>query len=146
RHAENVPGAAWNRLERMLEYVAAYTKPDGQAPLIGDADDGRVQKLGLQAINDHRYLLAIGAERFSRADFKRTAARFWPEAFWLRGPAASDRFAAMPAPGVKVSRAFPEGGVFVLHTPDAHLVVDCGEVGMNGRGGHGHNDILSFEL
>jgi len=146
RHGESVPEAAWRRLERMLEYVAAYTKPDGHAPLIGDADDGRVQKLGLQPINDHRYLLAVGAERFSRTDFKQTAARFWPEAFWLRGPAASDRFAATPAAAGTVSRAFPDGSVFVLQAPDSHLVVDCGEVGMNGRGGHGHNDILSFEL
>jgi uncharacterized heparinase superfamily protein len=27
-----------------------------------------------------------------------------------------------------------------------HLIVDCAEVGMRGRGGHGHNDVLSFEL
>lgn len=146
RHGESVPDAAWARLERMLEYVAAYTKPNGHAPLIGDADDGRVQKLGLQAINDHRYLVAIGAERFSRPDFKRTATRFWPEAFWLRGPAALDRFAVMPETAATASRAFPDGGVFVLQAPDSHLVIDCGEVGMNGRGGHGHNDILSFEL
>jgi uncharacterized heparinase superfamily protein len=26
------------------------------------------------------------------------------------------------------------------------VIVDCGEVGMHGRGGHGHNDILSFEI
>jgi uncharacterized heparinase superfamily protein len=34
----------------------------------------------------------------------------------------------------------------VLRSLDAHLVIDCAEVGMNGRGGHGHNDVLSFEL
>src|SRR6185369_15157982 len=34
----------------------------------------------------------------------------------------------------------------VLRSRDAHVVVDCGEVGFGGRGGHGHNDILSFEL
>jgi uncharacterized heparinase superfamily protein len=50
---------------------------------------------------------------------------------------------ADPAPG---STAFPDGGFYVLRTPDAHLIVDCGDVGMRGRGGHGHNDILSFEL
>jgi uncharacterized heparinase superfamily protein len=146
RHGDRVPADAWARVERMLEYVAAYTKPNGQAPLIGDADDGRVQKLGPSPINDHRYLLAIGAERFERADFKHSAGRFWPDAFWLRGPEALERFAALPAHADDASRAFPEGGVFVLRGASAHMVVDCGEVGMNGRGGHGHNDILSFEL
>ncbi len=58
RHGEPLPAAWVDRLERMLEFVEAYTKPDGTIPLVGDADDGRVQKLGLQDINDHRYLLA----------------------------------------------------------------------------------------
>ena len=42
-------------------------------------------------------------------------------------------------------RAFPEGGVYVLAAGDDHVVVDCGPVGLAGRGGHGHNDCLSFE-
>ncbi len=63
------------RLERMLEFVEAYTKPDGTVPLVGDADDGRVQKLGVQGINDHRYLLSTGAVLFERGDFKRAARR-----------------------------------------------------------------------
>src|SRR5262249_47692300 len=41
---------------------------------------------------------------------------------------------------------FPDGGFYVLRSEAAHLFVDCGDVGMRGRGGHGHNDILSFEL
>ena len=144
---ETVPADAWSRLEKMLEFVAAYTKPDGLAPLIGDADDGRVQKLGAQRLNDHRYLLAIGAVRFARADFKRAAGHFWDEAFWLLGPGGAGRFDACPdvvhEPG---SQAFSSGGVFVLRNRTAHAVIDCAEVGMRGHGGHGHNDCLSFEL
>ena len=34
----------------------------------------------------------------------------------------------------------------MLRTDRAHVIVDCGEVGMHGRGGHGHNDITSLEL
>jgi uncharacterized heparinase superfamily protein len=44
------------------------------------------------------------------------------------------------------STAFPAGGFYVLRSRHAHVVVDCGDVGFGGRGGHGHNDILSFEL
>jgi hypothetical protein len=144
---EPVPASAWSRLERMCEYVESYTKPSGLAPLIGDADDGRVQKLGTQAINDHRYLLAIGAVRFDNGAFKRAAGSFGDEAFWFLGPdglAAFDRLAS-PS-GEAASRAFPAGGMFVLRGRDAHVVVDAAEVGMRGRGGHGHNDVLGFEL
>ncbi len=44
------------------------------------------------------------------------------------------------------SQAFVESGLYVLRDPDAVMVVDAGEVGMNGIGGHGHNDVLSFDL
>src|SRR4029077_13276749 len=49
-------------------------------------------------------------------------------------------------PSAPQSEAFPHGGFYVLRSERAHVIVDCGEVGMQGRGGHGHNDILSFEL
>jgi uncharacterized heparinase superfamily protein len=45
-----------------------------------------------------------------------------------------------------VSKAFDGGGFYVLRTDRAHVVVDCGEVGMHGRGGHGHSDITSLEV
>lgn len=147
RGGETVPAAQAERLARMLEFVAAYTKPGGLTPLIGDADDGRMQKLGTQRLNDHRYLLSTGAVRFGRADFKAAASQFWSESFWLLGPDAAAAFDTLPAPEAEPgSVAFHEGGFYVLRSPVAHLVIDCGEVGMRGRGGHGHNDITSFEL
>jgi heparinase II/III-like protein len=144
---EAIPPPVWTRLGRMHEFVAAYTKPDGSAPLIGDADDGRIQKLGVQAIGDHRYLLSTGAVLFGRGDFKQAAGRFWEESFWLLGPDAVEAYAALaPSDAPPASTAFPAGGFYVMRGPRAHLIVDCGEVGLRGRGGHGHNDILSFEL
>jgi uncharacterized heparinase superfamily protein len=142
-----VPREAWLRVERMLDFVAAYTKPDGQAPLVGDADDGRVQKLGGQQLNDHRYLLSTCAARFSRPDLKAAAGQFWEESLWMRGAAGAAEFDALPPASERAfSRAFPHGGYYVLRNESTHLFVDCAEVGMRGRGGHGHNDILSFEL
>ena len=66
RHGEPLPPTWRARLERMLEFVEAYVKPDGRVPLIGDADDGRIQKLGPQPLTDHRYLLSTGAALFGR--------------------------------------------------------------------------------
>jgi hypothetical protein len=144
---EEVPQEAWSRLGRMCEFVGAYTKPDGSVPLIGDADDGRIQKLGSQPVNDHRYLLSTAAAVFAGGDFKRAAGRFWEESFWMLGPDGARAFDECPATDAPPSsQAFADGGVFILRHDRAHVIVDCAEVGMRGRGGHGHNDILSFEL
>jgi hypothetical protein len=147
RHGERPAPQWWARLDRMIEFVDAYVKPDGAVPLVGDADDGRIQKLGTQPVNDHRYLLSTGAVLFGRGDFKRSAAQFADESFWLLGPSGAGTFDGLdglvPPPR---SKAFPEGGFYVLRSARAHVFVDCGEVGMHGRGGHGHNDILGFEL
>jgi len=144
---ERIPEDVWKRLEAMHEFVLGYLKPDGRAPLIGDSDDGRMHKLGFQAPNDHRYLLATGAVLFGRGDFKRAADRLWEETFWLLGPGAIDRFDALPdEPRSLPSRAFPAGGFYVMRALATHVIIDCGAVGTRGLGGHGHNDILSFEL
>lgn len=77
-----------SRLEKMIEFVMYYTKPDGKAPQIGDNDDGRLHILsnyGNWDRLDHRYLLSIGAALFKRQDFKIAAGEFHEEAFWLLG-------------------------------------------------------------
>ena len=76
------------RLEKMMEFVMYYTKPDGTAPQLGDNDDGRLHILsnyGNWNRLDHRYLLSVGAVLFKRQDFKDAAGEFLEEAFWLLG-------------------------------------------------------------
>jgi uncharacterized heparinase superfamily protein len=129
----------WYRaaLRAMASFAAAVTRPDGTSPLIGDNDDARALPLGGQGPSDLRYLAGItGApDRFSGPR---------SEPAWVTGP---ERAAALPdKQSVELdSQAFPEAGVFVLRGPRSHVVVDAGPVGQAGRGGHGHNDCLSFE-
>jgi len=67
----------------------------------------------------------------------------------LRDPDGDDPEApgggAEPAPFAGRSFSFPDAGFHVLHPPGQYLFVDAGPVGFRGRGGHGHNDCLSFE-
>jgi hypothetical protein len=136
------------RLERMFEFVQHYTRPNGSVPLVGDADDGRLFRFSMSDDpNDHRHLLSVGAILFDRGDFKHSAGRFSQDALWLFGGEGFERHQLLrtDAPSVG-SRAFPDGGFYIVRSEQIHLFIDAGEIGMRGRGGHGHNDTLSFEF
>ena len=136
-------------LEKMIEFVMYYTKPDGTAPQIGDNDDGRLHILsnyGSWNRLDHRYLLSVGAVLFNRPDFKKAAGEFHEEAFWLLGKKGL-KFNAIPETEESLSsRAFPDAGIYIMRKDDLYMIIDCGANGQNGNGGHAHNDTLSFEL
>jgi len=42
--------------------------------------------------------------------------------------------------------AYPDFGLYLYRSRRVFLAIRCGAVGQNGRGGHAHNDQLSFEL
>ena len=133
------------RLRAMLEYVRAYLRPDGRAPLIGDADGGRFLPTTHRASDDHAYLLAMGAAFFDEPRFKLAAAAP-PELFWLAGGEGARRFAALPCGPAPASQAFREAGTYVLRDGDDYLLLNASGAGLGGRGSHAHNDALSVEV
>lgn len=144
----NVPQEIWDKLEKMFEFVGAYLRPDGSAPVIGDADNGRLHILTedtRQNINDHSYLLSLGAVLFARADLK-FADQLPEEAFWLLGKEGLNKYNELKKSYVSISREFSESGYYILRNKDYYMFVDCGTKLCKGTGGHGHNDLLSFEL
>lgn len=142
-----LPEAFMQRLARMFEYVQHYTRPDGSIPLFGDADDGRLFRFIMnEDVNDHRHALSVGAALFQRADFAQAAGSFRQDVLWLFGGEGFEIFQRIKGnQGSLGSRAFPEGGFYLMRTDDMHLMIDAGDIGMKGWGGHGHNDTLSFE-
>ncbi len=123
------------RLRQMGAFTAAATQPDGEVPVWGDADDGRALPLGTQAMNDHRYLaeLTLALERVP-------AKPRHDETLWWLGVGNADR---AEADALK-SAAFKDAGAYIMRGDGEHVFIDAGPVGMAGRGGHGHNDCLSF--
>jgi len=142
RHAGvAVSGTYRERLRAAARFTAAYTRPDGSAPLWGDADDARALPLGTGAVTDHRHLVAATAVFLDDPELAALAGGGWDEVYWLFGHAAPPT----PAPALAALSAFPAGGAYVLRSQGGHVFIDCGEVGLAGRGGHGHNDALAFE-
>ncbi len=155
KNGESLSQSFMQRLEHMLDVILHLTKPDGTTPLIGDQDNGRLHRLKIwedpqREWSDFRYMLAIGAALFQRADFAVAAGDQWEEAIWLLGTEVINLMKDADTPSssrrVRESRGFQDAGVFVLRSEDIHIVIDAGGNGQAGFGGHAHNDILSFEM
>lgn len=133
-----------DRLKAMASFAVAYSRPDGTIPLWGDADDARVLPFRDNAINDHRYLCAMVGFAFEDDGLISYFSGEKQEIFWLFGIEKVVRYNFQPITQIN-SRAFTEGGFYIMRDSVNHVFIDCGPIGLAGRGGHGHNDLLSFE-
>jgi uncharacterized heparinase superfamily protein len=142
----DVPEDYRRRLVAMARFTAGYSRADGGVPLWGDADDARALPFRQKPINEHRYLLALVGVGLSEPALIDAFSGPRSEALWLYG---ADVAATLPDRQVAAARqdsaAFPDGGFYILRNTKDHVFVDCGPLGLAGRGGHGHNDLLSFE-
>lgn len=140
-----VSGEYRTRLLQMARYTRACVRPDGLVPVVGDADDARALPTGLQAINDHRYLPPLVGAGWGDADLARPLGGPLDELAWHEGLTATREVMARPA-ALPAPAGFPDGGAYLFRCGPHYAYVDCGPVGLRGRGGHGHNDCLSCEI
>lgn len=151
-NGDDFPVLFWQRIEKMLEFLAAAMDVNGQMPMIGDADDGYVVRLSQERdFSPYRSLLATGAVLFSRPDFKFKARSFDDKSRWLLGDAGARKFAELQSRRPRFPRAFPEGGYYILGCDldtkrEVRLIVDAGPLGYLSIAAHGHADALAFTL
>jgi hypothetical protein len=141
-----VPPRMRSRLHAACVYSAACTRPDGLTPNVGDNDGARALGFDAADSRDHRDLVGLGAILFDDGALKGVASRLPAAAPWLLGAEGLARWADLPTAEAAEFCHFADGGVVVARRGASYLWFDVGEVGLAGRGGHGHNDLLSFEL
>ena len=149
RNGEHLPEKVAKRVEKAFEFVLHYTKPDGTAPLIGDADDGQFVVLGKRELASHCYLLCIGALYFERMDFASVANSFYEPAVWIFGPKSREKWDRISSGEKRTprSRQYPRARMSILRADGGvWLFASASGPGILGHGGHTHNDLLSFEL
>jgi Heparinase II/III-like protein/Heparinase II/III N-terminus len=147
RTEDDIQPESWTRLHQMLIYVRSYLRPDGFAPLIGDTDSGVVLPMSRRRADDHAYLLAIGAVLFNDPGLKLKGAEPPEELFWILGEEGVRTFQEMsPSDRYGGSRVFSEAGTYIMRDGDLYLCFNANGAGINGRGSHGHNDVLSIEV
>ena len=117
-----------SKLEKMVDFVKIYTKPNGLVPQIGDNDDSRLHLIWEDFYHwEKRNHFAV-LKLFSY--FKEEKPQEQP---------------------LKISEEinsffFPQAKFLITSSNDFYFITGRGEA-CNGKGGsHTHNDILSFEL
>lgn len=139
-----IPDSWRQRLVAMARFTAAYSRNDGGVPIWGDNDDARALPMAGKGLFDHRYLIALTALGLEVKDLLDHFNGSVAELVWLLGAPAA-RSAKRQERTPRGSQAFPQGGFYILAGAEDHVFVDCGPLGLAGRGGHGHNDLMSFE-
>ena len=140
-----LPGEYWERLEAMFDFVRAYLKPDGTAPIIGDSDDGRLIRFKDRPASDHSYLISIAAVLLESERFKQSS-RLDEEALWWFGEEGREGFESLAVNESEAgSQGFPQAQIFIQRAGSLYAIIDCGDHGARGYGSHAHSDALSFE-
>ncbi len=145
----------WQKLRAMTAYTRAYLRPDGRAPLIGDADSSQILPIVKRSADQHAYVLAIAAAVFKEPQFKFGTQTFdflqaggspTEELLWLLGERGVRDYERLPASQPTSSQGFSDAGIYILRERDLYLLFNASGCGLKGRGSHGHNDALSIEV
>jgi hypothetical protein len=149
-NSHEIPQDIWYRLEKMFEFIMYSLKPDGNSPIIGDQDNGRLLPFGVEEINNFRYLLSLGALLFNRSDFKYHGDGFNIYCSLLAGERVSEKWNKIPdIPSFLESRAFPDSGLYIMRKNNNYLLFNASGKGLYPElesGTHTHSDLFSFEL
>lgn len=136
------------KLTMMLSFLGDIAQPNGETPIYGDDDAGRLYFLDRNKMNDFRPTQALGAVLLDNERAKFFAGDAGPELLWLLGREGLARFDEIAAiEPLERCRLHRQSGVLSVRDSwgkDAdHLLAHCGRHGFM-NGGHAHADALSF--
>ncbi|MBC8755340.1 alginate lyase family protein [Kordia sp. YSTF-M3] len=131
-------------LKNACEFTRDVTKPNQLTPIIGDNDSASVFLNDQVSLNDHTNMLQL-ASLFFQDEKLNTVNEKYHSAYEVFGTKATENL-GVTTQNTFASYYYKEGGFVTVKDAQNYFITDVGEVGMKGRGGHGHNDLYSFEL
>jgi hypothetical protein len=137
-HREGVPIWLKAAIALMSRGLAAVVDGDGRIPPIGDGDDARVLRLDDEpylTLNESLHLAGkVVGQSFAPTDSTRSFA------LWTVGPNLP------PSRQLQRTRHLHQSGLVHLNRGRLDVWLDCGPTGygLNGPGGHGHNDTCAI--
>ena len=141
-HGYEIESSVIERLQAAADFIDAYSRADHSTPVVGDNDDGRFLPMAMHDLNKHRYLSGLIRHVGDPVHAIPCTVDMADELLWFLGSQSLD---LSQSPPLGKSSAFPVSGIFVLRNNSDHVTVLAQPMGMNGRGGHSHNDAMSFD-
>jgi uncharacterized heparinase superfamily protein len=127
----------------MCEFCDSFMRADGSLPVIGDST----------SIDTYYRFnpFMIGAAVFDRPGYRSAAIILGEDdlTFFVLGLEGTEKYGSLASgPAVKLSACFPDSGYYVMRDEclGLHAVIDCGAFCDKTITGHGHDDILGFDL
>ncbi len=145
-----LPEWFYGKLYTMSILTSSLTKSNNLVPQFGDNDSARVHKLSpipYGSFSDHRHIAASVNQLLNLSQIESdhnvlTEVQILTDGLYP----ISFKTDTKSTQQIGNAKHFIEAGIVVLKREDVFLAVTCGTNGQNKRGGHNHNDKLSFEL
>ncbi len=143
-----IPQDITHRINTMFESTMNYVLPNGEAPIIGDQDNGRFLPFFPYEINYQRYFLTIGSVLFNSKTYKSYAGKSYIDLLFLFGNEGIHIFDSLESQNqVLTSKAFSDAGFYLMKTDRTYLFINnsgLSHYNENEGGTHTHSDLLSF--
>ena len=68
-NGEVLPLDIKQRMRNMFDFILHTIQPDGNTPIIGDQDNGRILPFGTETVTDYRYLMSIAAMLYHSSNY-----------------------------------------------------------------------------
>ena len=142
--------AVISRLCKSADFLFATMAESGTSLSIGDSDSARVLPIS-DSYSDCKSVLNLIAHLATENTMLQVDLRNDEKCFWVLGPERyQNLLEIVPTANKPSSKAFPEGGYYVLEQmiekQRVTVIFDCGPLGMPPIAAHGHCDALSFIL
>lgn len=137
------------RVKKMFEVIVNYTFSNGNAPIIGDQDNGRYLPFFPLNVNYQEYLICIGATLYHDQHLKYFSKTNNTDLLFLFGKEGIIKYNKLEAtPKELLSKAYSDAGFYILRSKRVYLFINnSGLSHYNeniGLGTHTHSDLLSF--